>query len=140
MVATLFEKVINGEFEGSFVFKDDTCAAFMDLNPLSEGHVLVVPRSPVERLANLEPEVAAHLFRVAQRILRAIEASGIPCEGANLFLSDGKIAGQEVPHVHLHIVPRHSGDGISVSFGKAYQRSDRAKLNAIAGQIARHLP
>ena len=131
-----FEKVISGEFEGSFVYKDDLCVACMDLNPLNEGHVLVVPRNAVARLCDLDPEMAAHLFIVAKKILKAIESSGLKCEGANVFLSDGEVAGQEVPHFHLHIVPRFSGDGIKISFAKPFQRAERAELNRIADIIA----
>lgn len=136
MNKTVFEKVISGEFEGSFVYKDTICAVFMDLNPLNPGHVLVVPLKPVERLTSLDSKVAGHLFEIAQKVLKAIEMSGIKIDGANVFLSDGEIAGQEVPHVHLHVVPRFNGDGMRVSFGKPFRREDRKELNRIAGIIA----
>lgn len=58
------------------------------------------------------------------------------CEGANIFLSDGEVAGQEVPHVHLHIVPRFKGDGISLSFGRPFERPGRNELNQIAAKMA----
>lgn len=135
MPRTVFEKIVTGEFEGSFVFKDELCVGFMDLNALNDGHILIVPRVAVARLTDLDPNVAAHLFKIAQKILKAIETSEIKCDGANLFMSDGEIAGQEVPHVHLHIVPRFIGDGIKISFGKAFQRADRSELNRIAAKI-----
>jgi histidine triad (HIT) family protein len=78
-------------------------------------------------------------MKVAQKILKAIEVSALNCEGANIFISDGKIAGQEVPHVHLHIVPRFSGDGIKVSFGKPHRRDGREELNKIASIISASL-
>lgn len=136
MNKTVFEKVISGEFEGSFVYKDAICAVFMDLNPLNPGHVLVVPLKPVERLTSLDSKVAGHLFEIAQKVLKAIEMSGIKIDGANVFLSDGEVAGQEVPHVHLHVVPRFTGDGMRVSFGKPFQREDRQELDRIASIIA----
>lgn len=140
MTKTIFERVLSGEYEGSFVYRDATCAAFMDLNPLNPGHVLVVPIEPVERLSLLDSKVGVHLFEIAQRILRAIETSGLKIEGANIFLSDGEVAGQEVPHVHLHVVPRFNGDGIKVSFGKPFRREDRQELNRVAAMIARAMP
>ncbi|MBK7890150.1 MAG: HIT domain-containing protein [Bdellovibrionales bacterium] len=133
---TVFEKVIAGDFEGSFVYRDDICVAFLDINPINAGHVLVVPRKPIARLTELESPIAAHLFVTAQRILEAIEKSGLMCEGANIFLSDGEVAGQEVPHVHLHIVPRFKGDGISLSFGRPFEKPIRNELNRIAARIA----
>ncbi len=77
MAKTVFEKVISGEFEGSFVYKDEICVCFMDLNPLNPGHVLVVPRQAVERLSLLNAQTAVHLFEVAQKILKAIEQSDV---------------------------------------------------------------
>ena len=135
MNKTIFEKIILGEYEGSFVYQDEICVAFMDLNPINNGHVLVVPREPVERLTNLNSDTASHLFVVAQKVLKAIENSGLRIEGANLFLSDGEVAGQEVPHVHLHVVPRFFGDGIKISFGKNALRASREELNQIAEKI-----
>jgi histidine triad (HIT) family protein len=132
MAMTVFEKVISCQFEGSFVYKDEICVAFMDLNPLNDGHVLIVPIKPIARLTEMDSNTAAHLFVIAQKILKAIELSALKCEGANIFLSDGEIAGQEVPHVHLHVVPRFSDDGIKISFGKPFRRADRADLNRIA--------
>lgn len=136
MAKTVFEKVILGEIEGSFVYKDEMCAAFMDLNPLNPGHVLVVPREPVERLSSLYPKIAAHLFEVAQKILIAIEGTNLKSEGANIFLADGEVAGQEVPHVHLHIVPRFTGDGMKVSFGKSFRQENREELDRLAALIS----
>lgn len=108
----------------------------MDLHPLNQGHVLVVPIDPVERLSKLDPELAGHLFKVAQKILKAIGKSDIKIEGANIFLSDGEVAEQEVPHIHLHIVPRYESDGIEISFGKQLRQESRQVLNRIAALIA----
>lgn len=139
MAKTVFEKVISGELDGSFVYKDDICVAFMDLNPLNPGHVLVVPKEPIERLTSLDSAAASHLFKVAQKILKAIEGSSLKHEGANIFLSDGKVAGQEVPHVHLHVVPRFSDDGMTVSFGKLFRKESREELNRVAAMISNNL-
>ncbi len=135
-MATIFEKIIGGGLEGSFVYQDDICVVFMDLNPLNPGHLLVVPRKPVARLTALLPNTAAHLFEVAQKMVNAIGNSSLKSDGVNIFLADGEIAGQEVPHVHLHIVPRFAGDGIKVSFGKSFRQESRAELNRVAALIS----
>lgn len=132
---SLFERIISGELAGSFVYRDELCVAIMDLYPLNPGHVLVIPRQAVSKLSDLAPNTAEHLFGVAQKILRAIETSGLRCEGANLFLSDGPVAGQDVPHVHLHVVPRFAGDGMRFTFGKRAGEAGRAELDRIAQQI-----
>jgi histidine triad (HIT) family protein len=97
------------------VFEDSTCIAFLDIHPINEGHILVVPKAHDERFSELS-ENPGHLFAVARILVKAIETSGIKCGGTNLFLSDGKVAGQDVPHVHLHIVPRFVGDGQKAGF------------------------
>lgn len=135
MAMTIFEKIINGEFEGSFVHRDELCVAFMDINPINEGHILVVPIVAYTRLSDLPKDVGSHLFKIAQKIVKAIESSDLKCEGSNLFLSDGEIAGHEVPHIHLHIVPRFSNDGIKISFGKKYLTVGRDDLNRAAKKV-----
>ena len=89
----------------------------MDIHPIGDGHLLVVPSEERARLVDLSPETVGQLFRVAQKIIRALDASSLSPDGYNLFLSDGEVAGQEVPHSHLHILPRKTDDKIAVSFG-----------------------
>ena len=96
---TIFTRIIEGELPGTFVWRDDVCVAFLSINPLKPGHALVVPRAEVDHWIDLEPEVNAHLMRVAQEIGKAQEAAFSP-ERVGLM-----IAGLEVPHVHLHVVP-----------------------------------
>jgi histidine triad (HIT) family protein len=96
---TIFTRIIEGELPGTFVWRDDVCVAFLSINPLKPGHALVVPRAEVDHWIDLEPEVNAHLVRVAQQIGAAQERAFAP-ERIGLM-----IAGLEVPHVHLHVVP-----------------------------------
>lgn len=133
----IFCKILKGEADASFVYKSDKVTAFMDLNPINKGHVLVIPNEHHERFSYVNSDMVAEMFKVAQNILKAIEKSDIPCEGANLFLSDGEIAGQEVPHSHLHIAPRFTGDGHRMGFsGTDPDESSRDKLNETAKLIA----
>ena len=84
--------------------------AFADYAPINEGHLLVAPVGHAESLVELDPAVGAELFKLAQRCAAALRASGLPCDGVNVFLNDGRAAGQVVDHVHLHVLPRHAGD------------------------------
>jgi len=136
----IFCKILEGSAEASFVFKGDKVTAFMDLNPINKGHVLVIPNIHHERFSKVEEDISGEIFSVAQKILRAIENSEIKCEGANLFLSDGEIAGQEVPHSHLHIAPRFKGDGHRMGFsGTDADEKERSKLEAVAESIRNQL-
>lgn len=131
-------KVLSGEFEGSFIHRGETCSAFLDINPLSEGHALVVPNDHVPRMKNLDPSVGAEMFAMATRIQQAMESSGLKMSGSNLFLSDGEDAGQEIEHLHIHIVARNSADGIRIATGTRTQ-PDRKALDELAQRFGESL-
>jgi histidine triad (HIT) family protein len=140
MNSCLFCDILAGREPASFVYRDDRCTAFMDLRPVNAGHVLVIPNDHAAFLVELDPAVGGHLFIVGQRIAQALRESEVRCEGVNLFLADGPVAGQEVLHVHLHVIPRYRGDGFGLRFGPGYGRtSPRRELDAVATQIHEHL-
>ena len=108
----------------------------MDIQPINAGHVLVVPDEHAARLAGLPADTGARMFRIAQRMVSALYESGLDCEGVNVFLADGEAAGQEVFHVHLHVIPRFAGDGFGLRFGPDYaNRPDRDTLEVTAKRI-----
>jgi histidine triad (HIT) family protein len=98
-VATLFTRIIEGEIPGRFVWRDDRCVAFLSIHPLRPGHTLVVSRAEVDHWLDLQPDLAAHLMTVAQSIGKAVQRAFKPVKVGLM------IAGLEVPHVHLHVVP-----------------------------------
>ena len=98
--------------------------------------MLVVPKEHPASLSELKPDIGAHLFKVAQHMAQAIRRSDVRCEGINIFMADGEAAGQDVFHVHLHVLPRYSGDNFGLQFGEFYgQRPSREELDAIAKDI-----
>jgi histidine triad (HIT) family protein len=132
----IFCNIVSGKLPSSIVYRDRSTSAFMDIQPVNPGHVLVIPNVHATGLADLEQCAGADLFRVAQRVAAALRASGLKCEGVNLFLADGAAAGQEVFHVHLHVFPRFRGDGFGLKFPPGYSdKLERQELNAIALQI-----
>lgn len=134
---TIFSEIIAGTAESSRVHEDETVVAFMDIRPLTSGHVLVVPKQQFRTLAELPAEVGAHLFVVGQKVAAAVRASNTRVAGVNLFLADGTVAGQEIFHVHLHVIPRMIGDG----FGLRARPSSpqRSELDRQAAEIAASL-
>ena len=126
-------KLLSGKLEVSMVYQDDCCSAFMDIQPVNAGHMLVVSNRHAPYLAYLKEEEGAQMFRVAQRLAAVLRIGFVKCEGVNLFLADGAAAGQEVFHVHLHVFPRYVGDGFGIIFPPTYnQRPKRKELNALA--------
>lgn len=132
----IFCKIVAGRVPASIVFQDDRCCAFMDIQPVNPGHVLIVPVVHVAFLDDLDEETGAYLFTVAQRLSRALRRSGVHCEGVNFFLADGEAAGQEVFHVHLHVFPRFRNDGFGLRMRPDYGvLSARSDLDALAATI-----
>lgn len=130
---TIFADIIAGREPASVVYDDPDVLAFMDIRPLTPGHLLVVPKVVARSLAELDPEIGGKLFRVGQQLAAALRRSEVGCEGVNFFLADGVTAGQEVFHVHLHVIPRTVGDG----FGLRARPStpQRADLDYLATSI-----
>ena len=132
----VFCQIVAGAAPASVVYSDETILAFMDVLPVNPGHVLVIPKTHAARLPELEEEVGAQIFCVAMRISKSLARSSVRCEGVTLLLADGEAAFQEVPHVHLHVVPRFKGDGFGLKFGPKYgKRPERKELEAIASSI-----
>jgi histidine triad (HIT) family protein len=132
----IFCRIVQGEAPASIVYADKLVRAFMDIQPVNPGHVLVVPNSHASSLSELAEHTGARLFVVAQRVAGALRQSGLRCEGVNLFLADGEAAFQDVFHVHLHVVPRYVDDGFGLRFGPHYgQRPSRAELDNAAQRI-----
>jgi histidine triad (HIT) family protein len=136
----VFCDILAGESPASMVYEDQRIAAFMDIQPVNSGHVLIVPRIHVANLADLEEGLAGDMFQVSARLAMAIRRTDLRCEGINLFLADGRAAGQEIFHVHLHVIPRFSGDGFGFRFGPDYGRpASRAVLDEVAESIRQGL-
>lgn len=138
----IFCRIVDNVAAACVVYSDERILAFMDVQPVNPGHVLVIPRGHASRLAELDEESArAQLFRVAMRVAQGLRRSELKVEGVNLLLADGEAAGQEVPHVHLHVIPRFRGDGFGIRFGPDYGFGpDRKELDAVALRIRQAMP
>lgn len=132
----IFCEIIAGRSEGSFIYQDEAVAAFLDIRPVNPGHVLVVPIRHASMLSELREEDGMKMFSLAQRVAAAIRKSGLKCEGINFFLADGRAAGQDVWHVHLHVFPRFANDGHHLRFSPNYFKpSTRQQINEAAEKI-----
>lgn len=143
----IFCSIVADAAPASVVYRDAVCLAFMDLFPMRPGHVLVIPHQHAMFIDGLDRATRGHLFEVANSVIRAQKAAGLPCDGNNIFLNDGPAANQHVPHVHLHVLPRRQGDlhKAVLSFSTRYlnyfgQEAHRNRLDELAQRIARHMP
>ncbi|HVE35500.1 MAG TPA: HIT family protein [Gemmatimonadaceae bacterium] len=130
-----FCNLIQGAAEVSVCHEDSDAIAFMDIQPVNNGHVLVVPREHYESLLEVPEDLGIHLFRVTMQLSNAVRrVSG--CEDLNIVVSSGEAAGQDEPHFHVHIIPRRANDGFDIPLpfnGSAMP--DRTVLDAYAARI-----
>jgi diadenosine tetraphosphate (Ap4A) HIT family hydrolase len=126
-MSTLFTKIINGDLPGRFVYRDDMCVAFLTIAPICPGHTLVVPRLEVDHWVDLPDELAGHLAIIARKI-GAAQMTAFEAERISLI-----IAGLEVPHTHLHVLPITSE--ADIHFRKANSAVDPAELDQAANAL-----
>lgn len=126
-MATLFTRIIEGEIPATFVWRDDRCVAFMSINPLQPGHTLVVPREEVDHWIDCPPPLRDHLLEVARQIGQAQQTAFRP-ERIGLV-----IAGLEVPHLHLHVVPINGA--ADLEFSRAATSVTREALEESASSL-----
>jgi len=130
-MTTVFSHIINGNIPGTFVYRDDLCVAFMSINPIADGHVLVVPIEEVDHWVDMSPSLHAHMFEVSHRISLAL-SKAFPCERIGLI-----IAGYEIDHCHIHLIPTRSMRDLS--FENAAKSVERALLELHAEKIIEQL-
>lgn len=126
-MATVFTMIINGDIPGTFVHRDDHCVVFMSINPMAPGHALVVPIKEIDHWIDASDELSAHLFAVSRRVAQAQERA-FGCEKVGMI-----IAGYEVPHAHIHLVP--TNEMSELSFANAAASVERDDLEAWADAI-----
>ncbi len=134
MPETVFDKIISGQIPSYKVYEDEWVLAFLDVFPLSEGHVLVIPKKERKAfLHELSDEQAAALGRVLPRIARAVmKATG--ADAYNVLQNNGASAHQAVFHVHFHIIPKHEGKGLGIGWQPT--KLDQASAPELAKRIA----
>ena len=135
----IFCEIVHGAGEASICYEDARAIAFMDIQPVNGGHVLIVPREHYESLNDVPPDVAMHLFDVALQlgpIVRRLSGS----DDLNIVVNSGEAAGQNVFHYHVHLIPRRAGDGFDVPLPfHGSEMPDRTLLDAMAARIIAEL-
>lgn len=131
-MASIFSRIVNGSIPAVKVYEDNATLAFMDINPASRGHTLVISKEEYPDLFSIPPEVLTAVALTVQRVARALQAVFNP-DGINIIQNNGAAAGQTVFHYHVHLIPRWAGDHVLSAWRP--QLSDPAQLQAQAEQI-----
>ncbi len=131
----VFCEILRGDAPATFVHQDDTVVAFMDIQPITHGHMLVVPREHAVLMSDLNETAAMRTFRVARHLSEVVRHT-LNAGGVNLFVADGEVAFQDVPHFHVHVIPRYPNDGFGLTFPRNYtEPRSRVELETIASAI-----
>ncbi len=128
---TLFEKIVAGEIPSYKIYEDTYTFAFLDINPASHGHTLVVPKMPYADIHEIPDDVAAALIHVVKKVSSAVKAA-TKADAIKLIMNNGAAAGQIIFHAHMHIIPRHENDGVRSGVYKKYADG---QADAIAASI-----
>ena len=131
----VFCDIVQGHSPASWVYQDDTVVAFMDIQPITQGHMLVVPREHAVLITDINETAAMRTFRIARK-LAAVARHTLGASGINIIVMDGEAAYQDVPHFHGHVIPRYPRDGFGLTFPPSYEHAPaRAQLDAIAAAL-----
>lgn len=131
-MSCVFCAIVAGDAPAIRIYEDADYLALLDIRPFTRGHTLVIPKAHTVDLTDTPSETVAQLTRIGQRIAKAARASGLHADGNNIAINDGKAAFQSVFHIHLHVVPRRSGDKLAFAKGMLVRRdSDREETGRL---------
>ncbi len=123
----IFCKIISGEIPSHKIFEDEKTLAFLDIKPVHPGHVLVIPKKHFQNLEEINPEDLTALIQTVKRIGGLLK-DNLQVEGYNVITNNDAVAGQIVPHLHFHIIPRVAGDGLPLWSGRDYQSGEADQI------------
>lgn len=129
----IFCKIAAGKLSATRVYEDQDTLAFMDIGPVVKGHTLVIPKQHYDPITGTPPEVLQKLILVVQKIVRA-QVDGLGADGINVAQANGKVAGQIIPHIHFHVIPRFESDGHSWNWTPRKYDSDE-EMNRLGDKI-----
>ncbi len=147
MKPCLFCSIIEGKEAAVKVYEDEHCMAFMDIFPISEGHVLLIPKAHSEKLDEQDKSIQMHLYLVSNEIIAAQRKAGLGVNGTHFLINDGKDTNQHIQHVHIHLIPRKQKDNLNFAYkifmhfsGLFGFRTKQAQLEQVAQGIRQHMP
>lgn len=111
----IFCEIAKGRIPSATIYEDNHFRVFLDVNPASKGHCLIIPKEHFDNIYDLDAEIAGKLFSLATCIARAMK-DALKCDGMNIVQNNGEIAGQTVGHFHLHLIPRYEGDDVAIGW------------------------
>ncbi|OGI74299.1 HIT family hydrolase [Candidatus Nomurabacteria bacterium RIFCSPHIGHO2_02_FULL_41_18] len=125
----IFCKIVRGEIPSAKIYEDDKTLAFLDIVPVNIGHALVIPKEHFKDIHEVPEDLVGHMMKIVKKVSSALRTS-LPCDGVNVNMNNEGAAGQVVFHAHIHVIPRHAGDGFELWHGKRkYQENEMQKVS-----------
>ena len=124
-MASLFSKIISREIPASVIHEDERCIVILDIAPVNKGHALIISRQEYETMDECPAKIMNHLMEISRRVVSSMERV-LGIDGYNLLINNRRASGQEIPHLHIHIIPRYDGDGKTPLFKKEQYRDGEA--------------
>lgn len=128
----IFCRIVKGEIPAHLVDQDDATMAFLDINPAAPGHTMIIPKKHVADIYGLDDDTAAAVMRATVRVAKAVRKTLAPA-GLTVLERNGEVAGQGIMHLHVHVIPRTSGDGVGLSMNQAH--AAQSELQAMAAKL-----
>ena len=122
-MATVFEMIINGEIPSTRLYEDDEVLVILDINPVEKGHSLVISKTAYPDFTDCPADRLGHMMEIAQKVDLKLRST-LGCDGTNILINNGPASGQEIPHLHIHVIPRYENDGQSLGFTKTKYEGD----------------
>lgn len=126
-MSTVFEMIINGQIPCKKLYEDDIALVILDINPVRKGHALVISKAVYPTIDECPIEVLNHMFSIVKKVNLKLEEK-LKCDGTNILINNGKASGQEVPHLHIHVIPRYNDDGQTFGFTKETYSGDEMEM------------
>ncbi len=137
MKECIFCKIANKEIPATVIYEDNDILVFMDIGPIIKGHALVIPKKHYDPVTETPDEILTRLHLTAKRIAKA-QMNGLGADGVNIMQNNGTAAGQEVPHIHIHVIPRFENDGHHWNWNaKTYENFD--EMNELAENVRKQI-
>ncbi len=131
----IFCKIVKGEIPAYKVYEDEHTLAFLDIRPITPGHTLVIPKKHAQYITELDDETMSKLALAVKKVNEILRSSEIKCKDVSIHIADGVAAGQEIPHVHVHLIPRFEGDGFGLKFPENYGKTTKEEIEEIYSKI-----
>lgn len=134
----IFCQIASKKIPAKVVYEDDSSMAFLDINPTNPGHTLVIPKAHIETILDIQPEELSTLIQTVKIVAHALSDALNP-DGLNILQNNKEIAGQLVPHVHFHLIPRFKDDGVPYFFGTQTKKMEEKELVSLASKIRKNI-